>query len=159
MSLSEGISTTYNIQSLQHWHITHCNHSRDTVLELQSLVCLLPLEFTLGSSNTAFNYMSDCSVQCMNRTRKPQPSLTTVTRAVTSTTMTENDIVKLIMMLLPLQNRTEKALCNRPMYISCTYSTVRTEGITEIWIEAKGKLKWEMEKRWGKLLTVDGQVL
>ena len=40
------------VQSLQRfrWHIAHCNHSCDKVLELQSLMCLLPLEFTLGSA-------------------------------------------------------------------------------------------------------------
>ena len=39
-------------QSLQRscWHIAHCNHSRDKVLELKSLMCILPLEFTLGSA-------------------------------------------------------------------------------------------------------------
>ena len=75
------------------------------------------------SSNTTFNHVSDCSVQCMNRAKN---SPATVTRAVTPTTMTENvncqtnkdapavavqDRDKLT------KNRTEQALCNRPTYI------------------------------------------
>ena len=56
----------------------------------------------LCSSNTVFNPVSDCSVQCMNRAIKPPA---TVTRAVTPTTMTENVIDILLMMLLPLHCR------------------------------------------------------
>ena len=44
-------------------------------------------------------------------------------------------------------------------YAYYTYSTAQTEEITERSIEAKGKLKWVMGKRWGEVLTVDGQVL
>ena len=62
------------------------------------------IHLRLCSSNTAFNHVSDCSVQCMNRTINPQP---TVTRAVTPTTMTENATVKITMMRLPLQCKTE----------------------------------------------------
>ena len=78
----------------------------------------------LCSSNTTFNHVSDCSVQCMNRTINPPA---TVTRAVTLTTITENVIAKLRNKDAPAvavqdkdkltKNRTEQALCNRPTYI------------------------------------------
>ena len=95
----------------------------------------------LWSSNTTFNHVSDCSVLCMNRTINPPA-------AVTSTTVTENVIVKLIKMLLPLECgtgtnwlRTEQskryATGHRILYLQ--YST--NDEITETWIEAKWKAK------------------
>ena len=60
----------------------------------------------LCSSNTLFNHVSDGSVQCMNRTKNPQPTVQWHNRVGTPTTTTEYAIVKLKMMLPPMQCRT-----------------------------------------------------
>ena len=57
------------------------------------------------------------------------------------------------------KNRTEQVLCNRPMYISCTYSTTQMMKSLKQELKPSEKLKWEKEKRLGEILTVDGQVL
>ena len=54
------------------------------------------------------------------------------------------------------KNRTEQALCNRPTYIMPTVQHKQRKSLKG---ELKGKLKWVMGKRWGEVLTVDGQVL
>ncbi len=44
-------------------------------------------------------------------------------------------------------------------YIYYTYSTVQMMKSLNRELKPSEKLKWEMEKRWGEILTVDGQVL
>ena len=43
--------------------------------------------------------------------------------------------------------------------VYCTYSTVQMMKSLNRELKPSEKLKWEMEKRWGEILTVDGQVL
>ena len=116
-------------QSLQRscWHIAHYNHSCDTVLELQSLTCLLPLEFRSGSAVPILHLTtSDCNVQCMNRTRSPQPTVTVAQQSChiyyddwKCYCQTNNDAPAIAVQDRDklTKNRTEQALCNRPMYI------------------------------------------
>ena len=108
MPLSDGISTTHTTINYTHYNPV-LYHSRDKVQELQSLMCILPLEFTLGSAVPILHLTtSDCSVQCMNvrMTRNTQPTVQWHSRAVAPTMMTENATVKLTKMLLSLQCRT-----------------------------------------------------
>ena len=43
--------------------------------------------------------------------------------------------------------------------VYCTYSTVQMMKSLKRELKPSEKLKWEMEKRWGEILTVGGQVL
>ena len=94
------------------------------------------------SSNTAFNHVSDCSVQCMNRTGSPQPSVTRLKSChiyyndwkcycqtnKDAPAIAVQDRDKLT------NNRTEQALCNRPMYIIPTVQHKQRKSL-------KGELK------------------